>query len=56
MVIIFCVAVAISYTAFIVMESTPFLIDLLIVLSAIAITWGFHIAVLYYDSMKSDLC
>ena len=55
-VIIFCIAVAISYTSFMVMESTPLIIDLLIILSAIAISWGFHIAVLYYDSMKRSLC
>ena len=39
-----------------VMESRPFVIHLLIIFSTAVITWGFHLAVLYYDSMKRSLC
>ena len=39
-----------------VMESRPFVIHLLIILSTAVITWGFHLTVLYYDSMKRSLC
>ena len=56
LIITFVIAVAISSFAIIVMGYTPFIIDLLIVLSGIAITWGFHLIVLYYDSMKRSLC
>ena len=55
-VLMIVIAVAISSNASIVMENTPFLIDLLIVFSATAITWGFHLAALYYESMKRSLC
>jgi hypothetical protein len=39
-----------------VMESRPFITHLLIILPTAIITWGFHLAVLYYDSMKRSLC
>jgi hypothetical protein len=39
-----------------VMEIRPFSIHLLIILSTAVITWGFHLIVLYYDSMKRSLC
>ncbi len=50
------IAVAASLYLVDVMENTPFMIDLLIILSAVAITWGFHLAVLYYSSVKRSLC
>ena len=56
MVLGFVISLGLSYWALIVMKNAPFLVDLIIVLSATAITWGFHIGVLYYDSMKRSLC
>ncbi len=38
------------------METAPFLLNLAVVVIAAAITWGFHLAALYYTSMKRSLC
>jgi hypothetical protein len=56
MVIAILISLGLSYWAVVVMKNTSFYIDLLIILFAAAITWGFHIAVLYYDSLKRSLC
>lgn len=56
MVIMFFIAIAASFYVVNVMEHASSIIDPIIVLSAAAITWGFHLTVLYYDSMKRSLC
>jgi hypothetical protein len=38
------------------LENTPFIVGLISVLLATAVTWGFHTATLYYVSMKRSLC
>lgn len=50
------IVIAASFYMVEVMESRPFVTHLLIILSTAVITWGFHLAVLYYDSMKRSLC
>ena len=55
-VIVFFVAIAASFYVVNVLDHTSFIIDSLIVLSVAVITLGFHLAVLYYDSIKRSLC
>jgi hypothetical protein len=50
------ITVAASLYAVNIMENTSSIVHLMIVLSAAVITWGFHLAVLYYDNMKRSLC
>jgi hypothetical protein len=50
------ITVAASLYAVNIMENTPFVNDILLILSTAAITWGFHLAVLYYDNMRRSLC
>ena len=38
------------------METAPFFVNLAVVISIAAVTWGFHLAVLYHNSMKRSLC
>lgn len=48
--------IIVSSFAFPPMETTPFILNLLNILFAAAVTWGFHLAALYYTSMKRSLC
>ncbi len=45
-----------SFWGCFVLATASILIDLVIIVSAIAVTWGFSFAVLYYDSIKKSLC
>lgn len=56
MVLAFVISLVLSYWGFAVMKNATPLFDLMIVLSAAVLTWGFHIAVLRYSSLKKSLC
>jgi len=49
-------AIIISCYAIIALENQPFINGLMVVLLLATLTWGFHLAALYYDSMKRSLC
>ena len=46
----------IPYKAIQVLEGKPFIFALMFVLLLAMLTWSFHLAALYYDSMKRSLC
>ena len=50
------IAIIVSLVGMPAMETTPLLLNLLAVMIAAAITWGFHLAVLYFTSLKRSLC
>lgn len=45
-----------SYIVFTKIAAASLFVQIIIILACMAITWGFHIGVLYYDSMKRSLC
>ena len=45
-----------SLWGYFVLANSSILIDLVIIVFAVTVTWGFSFAVLYYDSMKKSLC
>ena len=45
-----------TFSVVIALETAPFTVGLMIILSAAVITWGCFLAALYYDSMKRSLC
>lgn len=55
-VLTFFISVGLSFKGYGVIEHVNNLISPIILLSAALVTWGIHIAVLYYDSMKKSLC
>jgi hypothetical protein len=55
-IIMLIIVMVASLSVVIAVENAPLIIGLIIVLSAIVMTWGCFLAVLYYDSMKRSLC
>lgn len=51
----FAIIILIGYII-IKMEGTSFIFNLMIIVLISFLTWVFHLAVLYYDSMKRSIC
>ena len=45
-----------TFSVVMALETAPFIVGLMIILSAAVMIWGYFLAVLYYDSMKRSLC
>lgn len=56
MVVAFLVSLGISFWLFKAFTDPLHIASMAVILSAMILTWGGHIAVLYYDSMKRSLC
>ena len=50
------VTIPFSIMASAIMAASSHFVQMIIVLAGVTISWGFHIGVLYYDSMKRALC